>query len=212
MLKRIRERFTIADDHEEERRHIANQLLNHLTVHGRMTLDSATLGGMGIPRKQAFAVVYDLVLDERLQMRSGAHGKVELLSNAEFAKLMLIEVKIPQMAEPGVAEPVAVAGPDEDPLSYLPDQPLTMDLTPAHESPPLLEISQEHIEATEDPLWEIGIPVPLPLSRELDWFQLDVAPTSAEGGENFNSGRQTLPERRRVAWAAAAEELAKAAE
>ncbi len=220
MLKRIWEHFTIADDHEEERRHVANQLLNHLTVHSRMTLDSKTLAEMGISRKQAFEAVYDLVLDERLQMRSDARGKAEHLANQEFAKLMLIEVKGPQVVEPQALEPAAVAGPDEDPLSYLPDQPITMDMTPNHEAIPadipLLKVLPEHTVAPEEPvLWGTditGISVPLPLNRELDWFQLDVAPTLADNGENIPADRQTLPERKREAWVTAAEELVKSAD
>ncbi|MDR1611276.1 MAG: hypothetical protein LBT97_00670 [Planctomycetota bacterium] len=70
----------------ESRQTRAQLLLEYLEQNGALTLDKKGLSILGLSRKQAFQIVYDLVLDERIQMRAEADGRVIVMSNAAFAE------------------------------------------------------------------------------------------------------------------------------
>lgn len=88
MLKRILNRISGTKRREQGRKGLAARLLADLESRGSLVLDKEGLEGLGISKKQAFQVVYDLVIREKAQMRADNGGRVVVMSNREFADFM----------------------------------------------------------------------------------------------------------------------------
>lgn len=88
MLKRILNRLSGKRRREQKRKGLAARLLADLESRGSLVLDKEGLEGLRISKKQAFQIVYDLVIREKAQMRADNGGRVVVMSNREFADFM----------------------------------------------------------------------------------------------------------------------------
>lgn len=86
MLKKVVDRFRSKEKTTHVRRDRATLLMEYLQVNNSLVLDREGLAVIGMSRKQAFQTVYDLVVNETIQMRAEPDGKVIIMTNAEYIR------------------------------------------------------------------------------------------------------------------------------
>ncbi len=86
MFKKVVDRFRSKEKTAHVRRDRATQLMEYLQANNSLVLDREGLALVGMSRKQAFQTVYDLVVNESIQMRAESDGKVIIMTNAEYIR------------------------------------------------------------------------------------------------------------------------------
>lgn len=190
MLNRMNGKLGRGTDRNAARHDLAEFLWVCIEAQGSLVVDKEFLKQIRIGRTRALMALCDLLLAERIHLRSDAEGRTVAMSNFEFMRFILNQVD--EMAHPKrfAKEPAEVE----------------ISETVSAESEDNIEVAAAFVAgvvAGEGEGEAVFSEVPPPMESEDDWFAIDVAtdlPGDPGEGTDLPGDRQTLPERKREPW------------
>ncbi len=189
----------------------ARRLLARLDKDGSLTLDQSTLREIGADHQLAIRTICVLAMAERLHVRANMEGRIVVMSNCEFSRLVHQRAEITAGSE-RLAKREAAAPTEEIEARPVPE---------AVEATATMEELTEPAAALASDSAAVSAPAPgeeetvvlAPPSSDyagdgLDWFTLEVAQAVSGAADKDGSAkklpsvRQSLPDRPREPWMA----------
>lgn len=209
---------------KEKHEYAAEELQRLLEEKASLVVDDRLIAELGVGRKALYRIVYDMIRRERMFMLADGDDRMLLMTNTEFRRLLFRRAgrEMPEAEERAAAFAAAArraAAPDSDICLENEDSDIVLEEN--------WEIPAAALDSAIAGRLSPAIPPPLPAGAgawsapgrrapalppktgrdDLGWFRLDVAPMEAEEAErdgmemDLPEYRQSLPERRREAWA-----------